>query len=412
MAKIRVYNVKHGDFILLGLDNNILVTRDFGSLDGYVNCCIEHHIRKCKHCFPFRFTRCHSRNCFGCYMHNEAILTHPHSDHYSGYELMYNNGIRKIYDRAYVPYLDLKAINSTPTFHSLQLETALCFIVAMPSVKTLKVQEWIKVAPLMSSLSKKIIGVYQGCNAFSHWQPQGTVLWPPLPSDDYYKRREKKLNDMLGIFSNNVIGYVEPIYKELSTILTSIFDKDNDFHGYEGLKQNDNDFQIAEEYESNDALSKVRRLLEGIAGRFVENNNESIEKMYLSFGNLIDDHSIAFSIGAKDNAALFLSDFHDSAMNRMVNFMTYSDFKLIKSAHHGTRLGKRLEAFLSSQPLADEVIHCCGPSKNSNYHGPSPRYDKLAKDTYCTDWNNSSTKWGKRNSKYQLFKNIYEDFVL
>ncbi|MBQ0129132.1 MAG: hypothetical protein KBT57_04765 [bacterium] len=415
MATIRVYNVKHGDFILLRLDNDILVTRDFGSLDSYVNTCINHQIIHCKHCIPFRFTQCHLWNCFGCQLHNEAILTHPHSDHYSGYKIMYNNGIRKIYDRAYVPYLDLKPIGASPSFHSQQLKTALCFIATMPVYKTIKVQEWITVAPLMSTLSKQLIGVYQGCNAFNHWRPQGTVLWPPLPNDIYYTRRRKKLNDMLDIFSKDAKECADSVYGEISDILSSLFDKDNDIHGYDESNRNYDDFPFVDEDDKNDVLSKIKSLIDNIAGKCYNEENDAIEKMYYDFGTLIDNHSIAFSIEKEDHAALFLSDFHDSSMNRMVNFLTSPNFTFIKSAHHGTRLGNKLDKDLQkANPIADTMVHCCGPSMPT-FNGPSYKYEKLASKIYCTDWNYSSSKWRHWPPTHQYVKFnsiLFRDWIL
>lgn len=411
MAKIRVYNVKHGDFILFGLDNNIVVTRDFGSLDSYVNKCINYQIEHCMRCCKLHFFLCILGRDFGHCCHHEAILTHPHSDHYSGYQILYNQGFRKVYDRAYVPYLDFETRDSEHSFHSLQLKTALCFMATMPRSKTHKVHEWITVAPLMSSLSKELIGVHQSCNAFSHWKPIGNVLWPPLPTDQYYKRRYEKLDNMLRAFSDNVRDYIEPIYDELSFILNSLFNKKDDFHGYENLEQYNNDYHTTDEESNNDILSKVNTLLDNISEKLSYENNELIEKMYLSFGTLVDDHSIAFSIGSNDKQALFLSDFHDSAMNRMVNFMTANNYSFIKSAHHGTRLGSNLEKHLSSKPKTDIVVHCCGPSKNPNYRGPLPRYSKLAKDIYCTDWKYHSAKW-TLVPNYKLFNQLYKDFKI
>lgn len=406
MATVRVFNVKHGDLIFLGLDNNILITRDFGSLDSGINFNWTNNLPKYLHC-------CHpyldgiNPNC-----HREAILTHPHSDHYSGYQIMHNLGYRNYFDRAYVPYLDLGTISSKPSFHSLQLKTALCFISVMPLQKTQKVQEWIMIAPLMRDLSKHLIGVYTGCTAFNHWQPQGTVIWPPMPTDVYYQKKYKKLIDMLDIFSCNVRDCADSIYGELSDILTTLFDPDEFFYGYGDNERDVSDYLIAEEGPKNDKSSKVITLLGQIAGQFSYENNEHIEKYYKSFGSLIDDHSVAFSIGdSNDKRALFLSDFHDSAMNRMVHFMTTPDYEFLKSAHHGTRLGDKLEKFLSTNPLAKEVIHCCGPSNNPNYYGPSQRYSNLAHNTYCTDWNRSSIRW-VWNPKYKLFNQLFQDFRL
>ncbi|HEY3321216.1 MAG TPA: hypothetical protein VGP72_12170 [Planctomycetota bacterium] len=98
----------------------------------------------------------------------------------------------------------------------------------------------------------------------------------------------------------------------------------------------------------------------------------------LSFARVVhdkelDNHSLVFEIASE---ALFLSDLHEGPMNDMAAryFPLPKDYALVKSAHHGNRLGGLLKKKLRN---IRGVLHCCG-SANGNYGGPNLTYSELA----------------------------------
>lgn len=365
MVKIRVYNVEHGDCISISdiynkNNDNIVVVRDFGSKNGSVNRIISNIINHaCKHS--------------SCYLKHEAILTHPHKDHSSGFKIMHDNQMYNFFDKAYIPWLDFSKDDCK---HSKMLKVGLYFIYYNDKSLLYKVKDWIKMAPMMYDLSKELHGI--GTHYKFSWSVDSKVLWPPFPVDDKDAVALDELIDeferIKGDNDNNVVRVYESMRNMLARITS-------------GERHEIN-------RESN-TLSIINQQLNSLS----QNENEvhfstSILQNKPLYTNMIDDHSIVFSISnANNDSALFLSDLNEKPMGYMVDkFLKINHFKLLKSAHHGTRLSNNLQ----QRVTAEIIVHSCGIGQ-SNLKFLHPGYIQICNNQtiYCTSWNSNSPHWTK-----------------
>lgn len=403
MATACFYNVEHGDYIAIVTDNNISIIRDCGSLDATT---------KQSLLLP-NLTPCYK----GTSKH-EAIVSHPHEDHYYGFEKLHaciTDNKHKFFNTSYVPILYL---NSTPqdieildsgngNLQDLSL-TALAVKVALHIRKHLyqgtnapNPTNWLRVAPLMADLSDQLVGVHAGATFFNHWEPKGTVIWPPHLGSTYYKKNHKKLSGLLtgGLFANDDIDkYVIEVLKLIEDIKNH--SQQSPFASY---------------------LSRIDSILSSISpepqidaphANIVDNDAQKL-------GTFIDDHSIVFSIGESEDSALFLSDLNKPAMNMMVDDMNILDnndqYTFVKSAHHGTRLSKKLFARLScqAQPL-HTIVHSCGAGQGNSREPDSQqdKYQNLKPKSVidCTSWKKTSS-WSQP-CPFNKFSNNHKCYIL
>lgn len=239
----------------------------------------------------------------------------------------------------------------------------------------------------MYDLSDRLIGVEEGFT-FPGWEQNGTVLWPPKSNSDYYKEQIDFLNETARILlaalplgkSNSIMNTYEDIRKVLMQ-----------------LEGNGQTRTITKAYEIvNSHLETLLRLCH--ASKTPPARTPLDKKRRDKFLDSIDNHSIVFSLGTKDNAdgILFLSDLCERPMDLMSKYWGIKTYKYIKSAHHGSRLGKLFE----KKVKADTIIHCCGDG-NASYHGPEKSYLSLGSTNLCSDWAYNS-KWQNRGS-FTLF---------
>lgn len=374
LFRTRVFNVGHGDSILLSLDNELIVIRDWGSISK--NAAVDPRVLAR---FAISAQLCKYNNI-------EAILTHPHKDHYSGFEELHLRGQRNIFEKGYIPWLDFKTIN-TLSGVMLKLSVFVIYILRHNNGIKNKAENWIKMAPLMADLSKMLIGV-EANKSINHWSPRGNIHWPPPQYDAYNLSEYNKLYEIAIEIQNSIddaiaISLIEDIIEPIRKILNTLTERENT-------------------YESRSSLAEVVAILNRI------NELTPVKKEYIGSGvraysKAIDNHSIVYSLA--DNSALYLSDFHDTAMNYMArNYLSANmRFGIIKSAHHGSRLGNDL---INGGLKSDLVVHCCGASKKS-YYGPCQKYLCISPNIVCTDWNYHSKKWNLHPS-YRFFKTCCE----
>lgn len=382
--KTTFFNVQHGDAIFINYGDRGLV-RDFGSLSRNA----QQYIQKLAS-FLVRAKKKYAGYPF------EAMLTHPHCDHYSGFEYMLTNlnGTNKFFDIAYIPWLDFSTLKS---LHALYLQLGLLHLYIFPQryAANKNIKDWMKIAPLMADLSKHLYGVGENTK-LPHKNYTEQILWPPQPSyvrpadygisvDDYI---DFVVNELLDDAQKNIY---EDSFNQIFSILSSI--------KTDGSGENlPNRFHLIKEM-----LDRIKPFDLKIAKHpFLRRLSYSVQ---LKMQRDIDDHSIVFKV---DEEALFFSDLHSSSIGKIaMKHLVNQKFKLMKSAHHGSRFGAKMP---KSNCTASKIVHSCGPSPY-NYNGPDVRYCQLltqqnppnyANDIICTDWNYASLKWKYPNHGYNI----------
>lgn len=386
MADVTFHNVQHGEYISIAMktekNEDLTVIRDFGAYSDSLKSLLETEADKMATDENLK----------------EAILSHAHRDHCNGFELLHqscqnNNGriLNPPFRKAYIPYLRFKEDDD---FGALMLKVGLYYLYILPldSIKTKRITNWIKMTPIMYDLSEMLVGVWQGF-VFPDWSQKGTVLWPPAPKSDYCQKLVFDLTDTVNIleqtFPNDVKNIINQVYDGLRSALHSFTDA-----GKQSLQST--------------ALNIINSVLDPYlkeCGNAVVQLEPALCRKCDKVLMNIDNHSIVFSLDAEDGSdgILFLSDLDAPSMNRMCEVIDREKhYKAIKSAHHGTRLGKKLAGIVKS----DLVIHCCGQA-HQNYNGPNPpsltpSYFSIAQNNICSDWIYNHKKW-INCSKYSIF---------
>lgn len=381
--KTTFFNVQHGDAIFINFGDRGLV-RDFGTLSpnsqNYVRqlASFLKRIKKRYSDFPL-----------------EAMLSHPHQDHYSGFEyLLTSLKCQKFFDISYIPWLDFSTLNS---LHAVYLQFGLLHLYMFPQsyVANQNTKDWIKIAPLMADLSRCLLGVGEGTNLpHKHFVEQ--ILWPPQGPYALPICCDVFLPDYIDFVVNELLSdkqkelYQRTVDKVLG-ILSSIH-----LDGKENRESN-TFMKISEVLENIIPFD-----LEFVKYPFVQRISHSIQ---LKMQNDIDNHSIVFKI---DEEALYFSDLHSGPIGKIaMKHLVNQKFKLMKSAHHGSRFGAKMP---KSNCTASKIVHSCGASPY-NYDGPDVRYCQLltqqtppnyANDIICTDWDHASLKWKSPNHGYNI----------
>lgn len=393
--KISFYNVGHGDAIFVNFGNGGLI-RDFGTLTSS----LKKRVEELAH-LAFNYTKRNPN------YYLDAFLSHPHEDHCSGFYYLHQSlNARKIFRNTYIPWLDFSNDNS---IHGYFLKIGLMYLYFISSSNPIgkRIKEWITMAPLMSDLSIRLYGVSEGCN-INGWPCSGKILWPPNYTSvkdaiSFLQSRNRVHNNSNEILTDN--DFISHFEEELDEKTKRIF---RDL--YDELKNALSEINIDGSHEnSSNNYQKIDNILSKIPthniGMLSQYSLFSL-KRYCENAMLknIDNHSIVFKI---DDYALFFSDLQAGCINKIVsNHLRGGKFKLIKSAHHGSRFGENLKKY---NCLAQKIIHCCGLS-NSNYSGPTADYCDIllsqnintsANDIICTDWVNNS-KWVMPLSGYYI----------
>lgn len=387
MADVTFHNVQHGEYISIAMktekNEDLTVIRDFGAYSTFLTPFLKIEADKMATDENLK----------------EAILSHAHKDHCNGFELLHKNcrgsdGMMHHYPfrKAYIPYL---RYDDARDLGALMLKSGLYLLCLLPKTSERKgrITNWIRMTPIMYDLSQQLVSVYQGVE-LPDWMPKGKVLWPPQISSDYYANQVAELEEMtirlhdVLLQANINLDTPDNTYEELRKLLASLG------------SQNKNAPQLS-------ALAQIEAILNPYlkacnSAKVSAEERKVANKIYDNYKPTIDNHSIVFSLCAEKEGegALFLSDLDGDTMDDMCKSITLNKhYQLIKSAHHGTRLGTCLETSVK----ADTVVHCCGHG-NSRYHGPDPAYQNVAvTDILCSDWvYNNKPKWQLKPS-YKLF---------
>lgn len=399
MAKLRVFNVGHGEAMYLHLDNGVFVIRDFGrahqSLPSDTSISIDRIFSCCGH---LNYFMRHKK------LPVDTVLSHAHDDHFNGFLKLYKNGERKIFRNSYIPWLNLQDVNSMGgLLYKLSLYFFAYYNLNTPESERAK--NWILIAPAMLELSERLFGVTAN-HVINSWTPRANILWPPPPDDSYYIYKTKSIADKIqkieATIDNPVLikNFNEQVYEPVIQYLRRIYPQSN-----EGYTSN--------EGGENFGVGPISQILERVNEYRSGFQRNPINKgLILSHNWTIDDHSLVFELVRDSNPiALFLSDLTARRINQMIKFNNLNSRKyaLIKSAHHGSRYS---DALFKKNISADIVIHCCGPA-NPNWYGPDIRYVKIGKEIVCTDWHKNSTRWiHPANTNYRFFNNCCESFAI
>lgn len=352
--KVQVWNVGHGEAIRIDFDNGLSVIRDFGRSGKAIPTETSIEVGDLVD-FPIIPTG----------RKTTAILSHAHEDHFSGFRKLYDLQYRKIFSECYVPWLDFRTVKSLGW--QMAIESAYLYAYFGPDTDAgLATKNWYLAAPIMATLGEKFYGVSSG-HSFN-WPVRDKVLWPPFPGDSlWYESRSrlasktvKRIKQRLKEANQNRVSKeVEKYAKMICRILREYFSE----------KQS----PLSKEQHSVN-VEKIIDILESI-GKLRIPHFPFLEEVFVRAASDricdLDDHSLVFEISDK---ALFLSDLNETPMNRMATLYMQRPrrYRLIKSAHHGTKIGTR--EFLNAIEKVDVILHCCGPTKFKHYKGPTDKY--------------------------------------
>jgi len=203
------FNVGHGDAILLELPGSKeydrhFVLRDFGRsrfAKLTENSCTPKRLiqHRCFcdpwFCFyPFsllRRLRLHKPD----YIRFDVMLSHAHDDHFNGFKLLYDDGLRRIFDNAYIPFLPMGDLNE---LGGLLIKYSLLMYryFGPDTIEGENAKNWLLATPIMMALSQKMWCVGQGLN-LSDWNCKTTILWPPAQSTQAKETLSKNWKDYL-----------------------------------------------------------------------------------------------------------------------------------------------------------------------------------------------------------------------
>jgi hypothetical protein len=397
MANLRVYNVGHGEAMCLGLDNDITVIRDFGrfsnaiptntsiTMDRIIECCMYPYLPG------------------GNFGNIDAALSHAHDDHFNGFIKLHNRGLRKIFRNSYIPWLDFATVDSMGGV-LLQLTLYLYTYYDLQNPDNHNARNWIKIAPIMLELSENLYGTCSGYT-INTWSPQGQVLWPPPPGDNYYTLAQRKIAALIRRIEDRLVGVVDlnefklKIYQPLFNILKRSYPENVESPNSSEENQNN----VVESVST--LLSQADTYRQSFRQIRIENG------IILSHRWTLDDHSLVFQlVDDSGPIALFLSDLTSRRINQMLNYNGLNNihYSLLKSAHHGSRYSRGL---YNHQISSERVLHCCGPA-NKNWRGPDTRYATISNQQIFTDWNQKSARWHRPHPYYRDFLKCCEVFTL
>ena len=358
------YNVGHGDTIFIKPDDNEkrLIIRDMGCYSSvFSNKGMQVALNDLDQYIVSDFVI-------------DVIISHAHIDHYKGLKKLYDDGKRKIFRNTYIPYLTdsnrydlLWSVFVISVGMYLYLPTFSRY-----SYYYARAKNWLLLAPIMADLSVQVIGVSNASGGLNLGGTNLDFLWPPEH------------------------GFCSLSSKQLSIFVRKLF-ANEDFNDDEFQKFcNELYSQIAQCFKDDrveDHTSDILRILEEKRKQVRNSSNaaffiESLKKdnIFKSYELCVDDHSIVFDISEE---ALYLSDLHEDAMDEMFKQCggkIASQYPLLKSAHHGTRICDDLKKMKFSQ-----IVHCCGKG-NSGYGRPIKDYNQMSSTVVYMDAINASKK--------------------
>ena len=355
-VELKVWNVGHGEAMRIDFENGLSVVRDFGrhrQAKSTPTSIRVQDVIAAPLVMPNRQT--------------VAILSHAHEDHFSGFREMYRRGHRPVFEECYIPWLDFSTAGALG-WQVVMLGLYLFAYYGKGTPAAITTENWTEAAPLMAALGVRLRGV-AAKYSFQWDGAEARVLWPPHPTqadwwDNHKRLIDRTLRDIRRQVGKGdrggVVDVVEESARAISTVLGGYYNPE-----FAALQ--------FDEGRIKSDLKVIESKLTLLGERSIQHNlalDRTFSAASAGRRSFIDDHSLVFEIG---RSALFLSDLHGASMDMMAR--QYMDktrnYALMKSAHHGTRLG-HLE-FRKAVGRARDILHCCGPA-SSVFHAPIDDY--------------------------------------
>ena len=359
--ELTAWNVGHGEALRIDFENGLSVVRDFGrhshakptstsiEVDEVIAAPLVVQGRK-----------------------TVAVLSHAHDDHFNGFSEMYKRGLRKVFRKCYIPWLDFRTVRSLG-WQVQVLGTYLLAYYGGNSNEGLTTKHWSRAAPLMAALGRTVRGVAAG-HRFWWPGPRSRVLWPPPPDEEGWRKKHRrsvsrKLRSIrYGLRRSeqgSVVKAVEESANAISRALRTYYDP----------RHPERSFPESVTFDDIKAIESRLEFVQSIPIRPTPELDQALSAATTYRRSFVDDHSLVFQIGHR---ALFLSDLNKGPMDLMARrYMPRAprSYGFLKSAHHGTRLGGR--PFRRAVRLAGWVLHCCGPADRP-YRAPIGDYKCFA----------------------------------
>lgn len=383
-----MWNVGHGDAIRFRLSSQCTLIRDFGR---------SVHSRTTQTSSTLRNVVATPLLRHGNHV---AILSHPHEDHFNGFEYLWAQQNTRVFSRCFIPWLDFETVSSLGM--GMTRLSVYLYAYSWPGYKPQRnAAHWLRAAPVMASLSKRLRGVQAGYQC-SIGKRQFRFTWPPGP-----KSADEVPDPSLSAIDRVLDSLRESLPQEIDPPISAVDEAS------ERLFKILSAYYLADPPTGDNAvedISSIDAILETLGVRRAPPDGPADPKIIQRVASPwavhkreVDNRSIVFTV---DNRILMLSDLDGDCIDSMCRsyLRPIRVCNLLKSSHHGTRFGTELVNSLLSTKT---VLHTCGPA-HQLYSGPTPAYDQLnPTEVLCTDWYRNSAKWPKfhtMGNRYKLFQ--------
>lgn len=364
--RVFFFNVGHGEAIAIELsERKRVILRDCGSSSSKTPHSVS--INKLA-------TRCLWRH-FPCDEFTyDAVLSHYHDDHYSGFEVLFNNKCDNLFDRAVIPYYDLNCSSVEPHFFVQIVLILMGYYKGKSRSSALKKYVGVLRVPLiMATLAQKITVGQQGLK-IPQWG-YNEFLWPPASSKA--NRMKSILSEYQKVdFPEKYLEKIQSQAAQVTELIAPVLE-----HGY-----------------VDGARTRLKQLDEILDEIVSLPKNINLSKLQSVTSKYLDDSGLIFEIGSDEKNALMLSDANDSEIQNMLkkNNKSNCTYTIIKASHHGNRGSIPLVA---NHIFAESVVCCTGKPGRGRLKQPEINYANVGKHVYCTGWD--SSKW-KNGAPFQV----------
>ena len=364
MGKPQIYfaNMGHGEAIAFEL-NGQWYLRDFGEYSGKpsteARCYVKKLLQRSDQ------SKCVFQTLLSGKTHWNAIVSHSHRDHFSGFEKIFNNALekghlpKKIFNTSYLPLVYIG--NNDAANYSCLVEgnVLLASFLLTDEEQNNSAMSFLKSDVIMAALSDKLIY----CSSKLPTPKPFNAVYCPLTSassDSYERLLEIQL--FLDQFydeyfsTENDRASVRENVKKIQEILGKYHKTSN------GV--------ISVSFE--DAKSDIESIDKAIeTNKKYTKKNFNFEKLPQNIKNILDDCSLAFDVYlAEKSKWLFLGDNNDAVLN--VALPENIKYDGVKTSHHGTR-GARV---LIRKNITSDVLIACVGHENDKFNPIEDDYAK------------------------------------
>lgn len=373
-------NMGHGESIIIKIGSQTYL-RDFGEWtrkrEDAKDCNVKRILDQNNFC-DFTDSIYHQSN-----SNYNAILSHPHKDHFSGFRKCFDN-FNKIKNKRSIPIFKNAYIPRLVSTPKDVLVAQVLYECAANSYIFSNREEFLSLGINFIEFVFVMRALSQNLHHCSANKPSSTPFRCLLPKDsiasDNYGKSKKTASSCLNDFyqKNNIS---ENDQKEIRELVNSIWDNVLPYLDIESQKNDKSeckDINPADEIfrRITDIRQKLNELKEKIKNNY-PNQRFKVSDIFNYLKNKLDDASLAFDINIYDDQGywLFLGDNGDNAIKSIFSNLKERYFG-IKAAHHGTRTG----GCLSKHTQADICV-CCTGKGHQNLLPVDQEY--IAVSNYC-----------------------------